>query len=109
VWWWWGFLAFILVFLFLPLMFGWSNRGWGPPYPTYYRRRSDRRNALLREPPAASDPYTGRTYGSGDPAYGGTPLKTGLGAGSRWSWLADAFWIGLLIVIGWAIYLWVAY
>jgi hypothetical protein len=37
--WWWFWLAFICLFLLPPLGYGWGYRGWGPPYPTAFRRR----------------------------------------------------------------------
>ena len=35
---WWLWLLF-MIFLLIPTGYGWGYRGWGPPYPSYYRRR----------------------------------------------------------------------
>lgn len=39
MWWFWLWLLFVAVLLLLPLAYGWGYRGWGPPYPSFYRRR----------------------------------------------------------------------
>lgn len=37
--WFWLWLLFVAVLLLIPLGWGWGSRGWGPPYPSYYRHR----------------------------------------------------------------------
>jgi hypothetical protein len=39
VWSWWWLWALFMVFLLIPTGYGWGYRGWGPPYPSYYRQR----------------------------------------------------------------------
>ena len=39
--WWIVWFVFMLLFL-LPTGYGWSYRGWGPPYPRYVQRRRGR-------------------------------------------------------------------
>ncbi len=34
--WLWLSLAFVVFLFLLPLRYGWSFRGWGPPYPRAY-------------------------------------------------------------------------
>ena len=43
----WWFFWFILLFVLVvpPLGYGWSYRGWGPPYPRYIQRRRGQRAA----------------------------------------------------------------
>lgn len=36
---WFVWLVFTLLFLVSPVGYGWSYRGWGPPFPRYIQRR----------------------------------------------------------------------
>lgn len=49
MWLWWR-LLFVFVLLLVPLGYGWSHRGWGPPYPRSVRRRRARDDAAGYEP-----------------------------------------------------------
>ena len=35
-------MFFVVIFLLTPVGYGWSYRGWGPPYPSYVQRRRAR-------------------------------------------------------------------
>jgi hypothetical protein len=37
--WIWFWLLFVIIVFAMPLGYGWGYRGWGAPYPSYYRRR----------------------------------------------------------------------
>lgn len=103
-WWWWAWVAFLLLFLLLPLLYGWGRRDWGPPYPTYYRRRRYPRGAAAPEPRDV-DPYDPTVPPMDDRL---TAERDDIGyPGSGWSWLADLLWLGVLAAIGWGVYLWV--
>lgn len=109
-WWWWAWIAFVFIVLLMPLSVGWGQRGWGPPYPTYYRRRY-----YARYPTAPIAPEPGDV----DPLDPNVPPmrdrvvvddgRTAMGTypGQSWSWLADLLWLGVLAAIAWAVYLWV--
>lgn len=102
--WWWIWVAVIFVVMFLPLSYGWGRGGWGPPYPTYYRRRYYRGGDAPIEPePREVDPRDPTV----PPMRDRTPREADRYPGYAWSWLADLFWLALLAALGWAIYLWV--
>lgn len=73
MWWFWLWIVFVVVLLLLPLGYGWGYRGWGPPYPSFYQRRS----VPSRE--ASSLPETN----------GG------------WGWGADFVWLVLIVAVIW--------
>ncbi len=81
--WFWIWLAFLLVFLLLPLGYGWGYRGWGPPYPSYYRRRRTRSGDIVEE----------RAYGDRTLA---VEEET-----SGWGVLADVLWLVLAVALIW--------
>lgn len=106
-WWWWAWVWFVILLLILPWAYGWRRRGWGPPYPTYYRRRTYTRRAPIAPEPPDTDPYAPvPPMHDRDPAAHEAPTP-GRYPGQGWSWLADLLWLGVLAAIGWAIYLWV--
>jgi hypothetical protein len=39
--WIWLWLLFMFMMFVAPTGYGWGVRGWGPPYPSYLRRRSN--------------------------------------------------------------------
>lgn len=97
MWWWWaGWVAVVVFLLLLPLSYGWGRRGWGPPYPSYYRRR----RAVAVRPES----------GDVDPANPGVPpVRDRSPAGAPGvQWLADLFWLAVLATAAWAVYLWVS-
>lgn len=106
-WWWWAWIAFVFFFVFLPLSVGWGRRGWGPPYPSYYRRRTYARGRTPIAPePSDVDP----TNPTVPPVRGRTAVldRQALPAtypGERWAWLGDLLWLCVLGAIGWGIYL----
>ncbi len=88
--WFWIWLLFVFFLLLLPLGYGWGYRGWGPPYPTYMRRR--------RTDIDAAGPPAGGSSSLGEPGRGmGTEEDFG------WGWVADALWIVLIIAVVWFI------
>ncbi len=110
-WWWWAWIVFIIVVLLLPLSWGWGRRGWGPPYPTYYRRRYYARPG--DRPPIEPEPGDVSPDNPNVP-----PMRTRTLVDDRepiepyagypwWNWLADLFWLAVLAAIAWAVYLWV--
>ena len=74
--WWILWMAFMFVFLVSPVGYGWSYRGWGPPYPRYIQRRRALR-ASFTDSAAASRHHA-------------------------WGWGGDFVWVVLLIGGGWA-------
>lgn len=86
--WWWFWLAFLLVFLVLPLGYGWGYRGWGPPYPAYYRRRRTPSGRIVEE-----RVQTERDVAVADDASG-------------WGALADVLWLILAIAAIWWVAAW---
>lgn len=110
MWWWWAWIVFIVVVLFLPLSFGWGRLGWGPPYPSYYRRRNyaGRAGGPLAAPDLA-DPSldTGTVPPTGTRGLSDDQALAGGYPGHRWSWVADLFWLAVLGAIAWAVFLWV--
>jgi len=80
--WFWMWLAFVFFLVVFPLSYGWGYRGWGPPYPSYYRRRRLGRAVAVSDPPAETRPVPG---GGAD--------TTG------WGWAADVV-CTLLVVAG---------
>jgi len=82
-WWWWVWLAFLIFFLLLPLGYGWGYRGWGPPYPTYYRRRRTRTGAVVEERVVADRPVVVDEDTSG------------------WGVLADVLWLVFAVAVIW--------
>lgn len=105
-----AFVAVIIVFVVLPLAWGWQNQQWGPPYPTYYRRRHyarTRSQGAVAPEPGTVEPH--------DPSLPPMSTRTVVDEreplapypGYRWTWLADLLWLAVLAAIGWAFYLWV--
>jgi hypothetical protein len=43
--WWLVWMLFMVMFMVTPVGYGWGYRGWGPPYPSYFQRRRERRAA----------------------------------------------------------------
>lgn len=68
-------LVFMLMFLVVPLGYGWGYRGWGMAYPRYVQRRR-----ALR---ASDDP--------------------GQRAHLAWGRAGDLLWLGLFIAFIWAL------
>lgn len=64
-------LLFVFVLLMLPLGYGWAYRGWGPPYPGYFRRRR-----------APADPV------------GYEPVDS-------WGLAGDLLWVALIVAVAW--------
>lgn len=86
--WFWLWLGFLFIFLLLPLGYGWGYRGWGPPYPAYYRRRRTRRGEIVE----------GRVYrDEGVAVEEETP---------GWGALADVLWLLLAVALIWWIAAW---
>lgn len=83
--WFWPWLLFVFFLLALPLAYGWGYRGWGPPYPSAYRRRRVRAAA-----PA----------GRADPAFNPAvdPVVT---ERSEWGLLDDLLWAVLAVAVLW--------
>lgn len=81
--WFWIWLLFLVVFLLLPVGYGWGYRGWGPPYPSYYRRRRTRRGDIVEEP----------VYREQAVAVEDEP--------SGWGILADVLWIVFTVAVIW--------
>ncbi len=79
LWWWWLWLVFVVLLLVVPLGYGWGIRGWGPPYPSYWRRR-----AAAGGPPVPSQGMAQTP-----------PVADGWGVG------ADLLWIVLLFAVLW--------
>jgi hypothetical protein len=71
--WWLVVLFFMLV---APIGYGWGYRGWGPPYPSYFQRRSDLRTSSNGD--QRIDHYA-------------------------WGWGGDLFWLVSLFWIAWAV------
>jgi hypothetical protein len=46
----WIWLAFMVVFIVSPVLYGWGLRGWGPPYPSYHQQRRAKRAAAAPDP-----------------------------------------------------------
>lgn len=87
IYWW---LLFVLLILVLPLGYGWGYRGWGAPYPTYYRRR---RTAVGADP--AADRLGGheeRVVDPDDPA-----AREAAG----WGVAADVLWVVAVVALVW--------
>lgn len=70
-------MAFMFLFLAIPVGYGSGFRRWGPPYPRYFQRRRGVRAA------AAS----------------ATPLPV---SAEAWGWGGDFVWVVLLIGASWA-------
>ena len=66
--WWWIFVLFLIL---LPMTYGWGYRRWGPPYPSFYRRRR------------VADPAPGAAVESG------------------WGLMAVFVWLALMIGMVW--------
>lgn len=90
--WFWLWLVFVIVLLVIPLTYGWALRGWGPPYPSYYRRRG----AAGRE--AAGDPDLG-------PAVEPVPDRETEEELAGWGILADFLWVFLIVAVIWLLFL----
>lgn len=86
--WFWLWLLFVAVLLLVPLGWGWGSRGWGPPYPSYYRHR--RRAA--RPQPSRGQP-TGSTVPDGS-GWGALDNMLWLFAGVALLWLLVGLTVG---------------
>ena len=54
-------LMFMVVFLVMPISYGWGYRGWGMPYPSYIQqRRAQRRRSI-----GSSSSFDHRAWGLG--------------------------------------------
>lgn len=73
MWWFWLWIVFVVVLFLLPLGYGWGYRGWGPPFPSFYRKRKI-------------------------PSREGSPERE-LNGG--WGWGADFVWLALVIAVLW--------
>lgn len=73
-------LLFVVFLLVLPLGYGWGYRGWGPPYPSYYRRR---------RAAAAADPAV-------DPG-----ADTSVEEAAAWGALDELLWVVVAVAILW--------
>lgn len=93
-WWWWAWIVLIVIFALLPLLFVWASRRSGPPYPRYVRRRRARTMAPVREDPYRQErrDEEAREQAKED----------------AWTWLADLFWLGVLVALAWGIWLWLS-
>ena len=74
--WFWLWIAFVILVLLLPLTYGLA-RGWGPPYPSYYRRARLRRRPGQPLDPAADAP--------------------------AWGVVADVLWVFLVLALVWLV------
>jgi hypothetical protein len=78
---WFMWMAFVLIFLLIPMGYGWGYRGWGPPYPRYVQRRRGARAVAIGG--VAADHHS---WGyTGDLLWGGVFLGVG--------WVFLALWI----------------
>lgn len=106
MWWWWVWVAWVWLVIFalvLSWFYGSRRRGWGPPYPTYYRRRISARRTPIAPEPAGTDPYA-----PVPPMHDRVPPRDDqVVPGDGWRWLADLLWLCVLVAIAWGIYLWV--
>lgn len=95
---WFGFwLLFVLIFLLLPVGYGWGYQKWGaPPYPYYYRSRRRRGSA-------PADPYRARRAGEGYPS----DVVVSDEENDTWGFLGDVVWIALAIAVGWLLLAWI--
>ena len=91
MWWWWVWLAFVFIFLLLPLGYGWGYRDWGPPYPTYVRRRRLPSGKILEE----------RVYEDDRSVAVRQAEET-----SGWGVLADVLWVVFVAAVIWWIVAW---
>lgn len=65
----------MFLFLLPSVGYGWSYRGWGPPYPTYIQRRRGQRAATM----------------GGSPAFNH----------EAWAWRGDFVWAAFLVGMIW--------
>ncbi len=72
--WRWFWVAFMFLFLVSPVGYGWGYRGWGPPVPSYFQRRS------------GSQP--------------GSPAPADRGG---WGFAGDVLWLIALVGVVWAV------
>lgn len=86
--WWWWWIAFVLIFLLLPLGYGWGYRGWGP----WWRRGPRTRDRAAGEGTAASGRPTTRN--------GRNTEDVG------WGWAGAFVWIVVIIAVVWVIAVW---
>ncbi len=86
IWWW---LLFVLIFLLLPLGYGWCYRGWGPPH---YRRPG---RPLT---PAEAEQLQRKTIAEEQAEAEG------------WGWIALALWFLFAVAVVWLVLalIWVA-
>jgi len=95
--WWWAWVALTIIVLAIPLSLGWGRRGWGPPYPSYYRRWRTGRDRVRTGAPDPADPAAApRSRRSAGPP-----------EDYRYGWPADLLWICVLAAVVWVIWLWV--
>lgn len=83
--WFWLWILFVFIFLLIPVGYGWGYRGWGRPYPTYYRSR--------------------RAGTAGTPAYDERRVDVA-DEETSWGILADVVWIGFAIAVIWLLLAW---
>lgn len=81
-------MSFVLVFLLMPVGYGWGYRGWGPPYPAYYRSR--RQGVTV---PAGGRYTEAQAVETTEP--------------ETWGVLADMVWIVSVIAVGWLLFAWI--
>lgn len=81
--WFWWWLLFVFLLLIIPLSYGWGYRGWGAPYPTYYRRRRTASGDTVVEP--AADP------------------EAVAEEESTWGVFADVLWVLLIVALVWLV------
>ena len=94
-WYWWAWFAIVIFLIFMPLIYGWGMRGWGPPYPRYYYRRRQ-----LRRPPGVETPeQRSATQRSERVLVQEEPVATE----GRWGIGADLLWLAVLGAAIWAI------
>lgn len=106
-WWWWAWVAFVFFLLVLPWGYGWGRRGWGPPYPRYYRRRTLHRGTMMAPEPRDTAPDTAGVPPMRDRVPDADPLVAESYPGYGFAWLADLLWLGVLAAIAWAVFIWV--
>jgi hypothetical protein len=88
MWWLWWWVLFVLVLFLVPVGYGWGYRGWGPPYPYFYRRGR----------PRAMRPPSYLATSSATKETGTTEMES---ASSDWGWIADVVWMILAIAAVW--------
>ena len=75
---WWILWLVFMLFMLMPVGYGWGYRGWGPPVPTYIQRR--------RVQQAASSGSTGFNH-------------------AAWGWRGDLLWVFMAVEVFWLFWL----